>query len=254
MKKIKRRVLVLLCISGFITVVYYIHDYLAYRERTVDESRLNVVEITMKAARKIDEILQEAVVAADSIAGDFTGGKSGLPAVKLHLQEILRQSPYFYSGTITYKPYGYDPNRRLYSCFYVKDGPKLQYVQLDRQYDYTEPRYEWYGIAMEKGTHWSEPYYDRAAGVLMSTYSSVFYQVHPGTKPKTALGVVSIDISLEGIKRLIESIDLGPGGYGGLLSQNGIYLYHPNRDLVAARKSILDVARERDDPRSCRVK
>jgi hypothetical protein len=168
MKKVMRLVLALFCTFSFAGVVYFINDYRAYRERTVQESRLKVREITRDAAGEIDAVLQGAVIAANSIAGDFTGGKLGLPGMKERLREILEQNPYFYSGAITYKPYGYDPNRRLYSSYYVKDGQKLKYLQLDRFYDYTEPGYEWYGLAVEKGAHWSEPYRDRAAGVLMT--------------------------------------------------------------------------------------
>jgi hypothetical protein len=248
MKNAIRLALVLLCILSFTAVLYYLLGHLAYRSRTVAESRLKVVELTKEAARKINAVLQQAVIAADSAAGFFTSGKFGLPGAKQFLRKLLKQNPYFYSGTITYKPYGYDPNRRLYSCFYVKNGQKLCYIQLDRHYDYTNPGYEWYGKAIEKGTHWSEPYFDRAASVLMVTYSSVFYRAGPGTKRKIPLGVITIDISLEGLTQIIESIDLGPGGYGSILSKKGVYLYHPNRELVIARMSILDVAREWNDP------
>jgi hypothetical protein len=60
--------------------------------------------------------------------------------------------------------------------------------------------------------------------------------------------VVSVDLSMDEIRRIIESLDLGPAGFGALVSAKGVYLYHPNTDLVLGKKTLAQVAAEQGDP------
>jgi hypothetical protein len=247
MRKVRLIILAIFCLAVFIYIYDYVHDFLWYRKSVIDKARSDVEKITQDAAVEIGSILMEAVAAADTIAADFSQANIGREELLKRLQDTLMQNPYFYSGTITYKPYGYDPERRLYSAFYIKQGDTLRYEQLDLGYDYTKSQYDWYGEAMKKGTHWSEPYFDSVAKASMTTYSSVFYeQGHAGQKNK-ALGVVTIDITLQGMKQIIENLDLGPGGFGALLSRKGVYLYHPDRELVASGKTIAQLGKDKND-------
>lgn len=240
--------LILLCISSFILSAILVSSYLSYKKQMVNTANAQITGMTKKAAQKIDGILKETVASADSLAGDITEGRLRKEDIHNRLRKMLEGSPHFYGGSITYKPYSYDPKRRLYSAYYYKNtGKTLEYVQLDKVYDYTTPEYEWYSLASKTGSMWSQPYFDEAGVALMVTYSSVFYDVDRSTNIRTFAGVVTIDISMDEIKEIIRSLDLGPSGFGSLISKKGVYLYHPVNEYVKNQKTIFDVARELND-------
>lgn len=162
---------------------------------------------------------------------------------------MLADNPNYYGGTITFVPFGYDKNTQLYSAYYSKSGPKgaLEFLQLADVYDYTKPDYDWYVEPMAKGNRWGEPYWDDAGKTYMTTYSAVFYTEDPVTHKKIPNGVVTIDIAMNQIKNIIESLDIGPSGFGALTTRNGNYLYHPNYEYVLSHLNIKDVAREKND-------
>ena len=247
MKKIIFVILLALAVFCAIFTIHFAIDYRDYKKTINDEARSNVVNLTKDAVKSIEVILREAETAAKTIADDYTAGTLDHQGMLDELQKTLRKSPYFYAGTVTYRPYGFAADRELYSCLYVREGESLKYIQLDEVYDYTETKHEWYSKAMEKKSHWSEPYYGNAVKVSMTTYSAVFYETVPARKTKKALGVVTIDTTLEEIKRIVESLDLGSSGFGALVSKKGTYLYHPDRELVAEGKNLLETARERND-------
>jgi len=56
--------------------------------------------------------------------------------------------------------------------------------------------------------------------------------------PSPPLGLLVIDISMDHVKKIIDGIDLGPSGFGTLISKKGIYLHHPDMEYVVTRKKI----------------
>ncbi|MCP5109014.1 MAG: hypothetical protein GY950_36865 [bacterium] len=236
------------CILSLIILLYFIIDYINYKNETAESARLNVIRLTHEASKKIDDILKAAAANADSITSDFSRGKLSRYGMRKRLRRVLKGNPYFYSGAVTYRPYEYEPTRRLCSFYYIKEKDNLlRFEQLEKAYDYTDDKIKWYVEGLEKGKYWSEPYLDEAAGELMTTYSSVFYEYDRDGKNRIPLGVVNIDIHMQSIEEIVESGDLGPGGFGGLLSRHGTYLYHPNLRLGNFDKTILDVAYEEND-------
>ncbi len=100
---------------------------------------------------------------------------------------------------------------------------------------------------MEKGTTWIEPYFSQNNNTMVATYSAVFNVNDPETGRAVKTGAVSISISIDQINEIIKSVDLGPSGFGGLISKEGFYLYHPKAEYVTGRKTILDIAKLKND-------
>jgi hypothetical protein len=186
---------------------------------------------------------------AESIAEEISTGNLKRKEIFIKLERTIKQNPAFYGGSITFKPYAYRPDRRLYSAYYTKEDGVFKYLQLDKIYDYTQPEYKWYSLAMKKGSRWCEPYFCSAGETLMSTYSAPFYKVEAGSKiiEEGPIGVITIDISLDYIREIIHSLDLGPSGFGALLSKKGHYLYHPNNEFVLTGKTIRELGEELND-------
>ena len=65
--------------------------------------------------------------------------------------------------------------------------------------------------------------------------------------PAPVSAVISGDVSLFWLSRLLQGLDLGETGYAFLISQTGTFIAHPDHDLIM-NESIFSVAEARDDP------
>jgi hypothetical protein len=87
----------------------------------------------------------------------------------------------------------------------------------------------------------------------MVTYSAPFYpnakQASADQDINEAIGVVTIDISINRLREVIDTLDLGPSGFAALTSVEGDYIYHPFNNLayIKQSKSLLDIAKEKAD-------
>ncbi|MCX6543995.1 MAG: cache domain-containing protein [Acidobacteria bacterium] len=241
-------ILLLLAAIGLAWSASSIASYLTYTRSVTESARSNLTSLTGKAALSIDAILREATDGVDAVAAGLSTGSLTKDTALARLREGLEQHTRYVGTTVSYRPFGFDPQRRLYSAYYTKKDGLVKFVQLDTVYDYTKPEYDWFGPALTGGPLWTAPYYDEAARTFMVTYSAPFYAVDPSTRSRAALGVVTVDISMDEIRRIIESLDLGPTGFGALVSQKGLYLSHPNTDLVRGKKTLAQVAAEEHDP------
>ena len=234
----------LLAAVSFVASAVFIEQHLTYKRGVINSTRTHLTSLTFQATRTIDRVAREAIDNANLIADQLSKGQLTHEKALVRLRELLERHPHFLSAALSYKPYAFDPGRRLWSAVYVKKNGLINYVQLDKVYDYTRPEYDWFGAAISDGPHWSQPFYGEASNSLLVAYSVPFHGMNRATGQYFAKGVVTVTISMEEIGRVIESLDLGPTGFGALVSQKGVYLYHPDTELVIARKTLTQLSRE----------
>ena len=78
----------------------------------------------------------------------------------------------------------------------------------------------------------------------MSTYSVPFYRTIEGER--VVAGVITSDISLSWLQKIVASIKIAETGYGFLISQNGTFVTHPKKELVM-NETIFSQAEARGD-------
>ena len=238
-----------ICLTSLLTCVTLINIHLSHKNTIHESAKTGLKQLTVDASKQIDIILRKAMVSAEVLAEDLSTGVVNHDNMLARLRHMLVSNPNYFGASISFAPYGYDANVRLYSAYYSKSGPQdeLEFQQLAEVYDYTTPDYDWYVEPMDKGNRWGEPYWDEAGKTYMTTYSALIYKLDAKTGENTPNGVVTIDISMAQIKNIIESLDIGPSGFGALTTRDGNYLYHPNYEYVLNRKNIKDVARQKND-------
>ncbi len=92
----------------------------------------------------------------------------------------------------------------------------------------------WYGCIETKQTVLTEPYVDSSTGkMILSAAAPVL------DENGNVLGAVGMDISLDHMTNIMSGYKIGRKGYMLLLSENGIFLYHPQNDMI--QKNIQDV-------------
>lgn len=102
----------------------------------------------------------------------------------------------------------------------------------DGGYDYDT--WDWFTQPRDLGRLvWSEPYFDVGGGDTLMVTCSV--PVFAGGDRDRFAAVVTVDISLEWLTRLLADLPLG-NGHAFVLSQAGAFVSHPVRDLIMKQR------------------
>jgi sigma-B regulation protein RsbU (phosphoserine phosphatase) len=165
------------------------------------------------------------------------------------LQNIVESDLYIFGTCLAFEPYSFQKDS-LYYAIYSWESPrglKSKYLS-GRNYNYFKK--EWYKNAKELNAPvWSEPYFDLGGGdTLMCTYSVPFYK-HGTTK--VFKGVLTLDVSLSSLDKIVSQIKVYETGFGFLISKKGVIISYPDSTFI--NKNILDVAREKDNERLERI-
>jgi hypothetical protein len=246
--KTRNLTIALLTIGGIFALLLFwtCIDYYMFRGHQEEITKHEVIKLTRNTAKQLDSILSIIRVEADGIANSLTDKTITHEQALFAIMSLLKKHDDLYGGTVTYQPYGFQPNRKLYSSYYVKQDKRIVYSQLDTIYDYQKS--EWFEVPIRKKSgYWSKPYFCEAGTNLLVTYSAVFYK---NNKPA---GVITFDISIDKIRSILEQLDLGPSGFPALTNREGYYLYHPLSEYVTKIRTIQNVAKETKDNDRLRI-
>ena len=159
----------------------------------------------------------------------------------------MSDSPEVYGSAVAFEPFCFSESVEAYAPYYCKSKDGLEFLDLASSYNYFQP--DWYHIPrVLKAPVWSEPYFDEGAGnILMATYSVPFFQRDGQHSRGRFMGIVTADVSLEWLTKLLCSISPGRTGYCFLVSGNGAFISHPDANFIM-RESLFSVAEELDRP------
>ena len=162
--------------------------------------------------------------------------------------DALAANPDIYGIAVAFEPYVF--HRKALYCPYVYRG-KDEFIAVDLEDIYNYLHWDWYQIPKELGKPvWSEPYYDEGGRIIMSTYSVPFYGV-TGNARKLG-GVATSDISMDWLMDIVSRISIYKSGYAFLISRNGVFVSHPDRELIM-NESIFSIAESVNDPELRRI-
>ncbi|MBN2687012.1 MAG: SpoIIE family protein phosphatase [Deltaproteobacteria bacterium] len=243
--------LLIIATSSIIFLVAFGYNYYVTRDIVLKEVRERARNITLGTSYRIETILRgvdDAPRYLASLLEQRTFVKDDL--LKL-VANVLNTSSDIYGSTAAFEPYAYDPSSRYFAPYYCRDNGGLKLVYLGgASYQYFNM--DWYRVPKETGKPaWSEPYFDEGAGqIVMSTYSVPFYR-HDGDERAVA-GVVTADVSLEGLKDIVSAVTMYQSGYAFLISRKGVFVTHPDRELIM-RESIFGLAKKAGDENLLRI-
>jgi len=160
------------------------------------------------------------------------------------IENVLHTNSEIYGATVAYEPFVFDPESFYYAPYVCREGDKLRVHDADAAFNYFY--WDWYLMPKELGKPiWSEPYFDADGGnIVMSSFSVPFYR--KVANDKAFCGVVTADLSLKWLKDIISRINIYQSGYAFLISQSGVFVSHPNKDLIM-NESIFSIAEATGD-------
>ena len=94
----------------------------------------------------------------------------------------------------------------------------------------------WYSCIATEQTILTEPYVDSTNGKMVLSAAAPVYDDLTGD----ILGAVGMDITLDHMTGLMSEYKIGRKGYVLLLSEDGMFVYHPQNDMI--QKNIRDVS------------
>jgi phosphoserine phosphatase RsbU/P len=201
-------------------------------------------------ASLVHSIETELVSVAETVKGMALAVETGRYDEKaLHelIRTAVKNNPRIYGSTVAFEPYAFSAEKRLYAPYFYRSEGTILHSRLEDAYRNLPYLYwDWYQISRELETlEWSEPYFDEGAGkIAMTTCSVPFYRETDGERH--IRGIVTADISLEWLTRLVSSVRVLKTGYASILSRNGVVLAHPLKDAVM-NETFFSIAEARND-------
>ncbi len=232
--------------SALVFLVIFSIGYLHSRETILRNVQENAQNLARRIAHRIELVLapvEKVPENLDIVLETFDVNETKIIEV---LRSTLHINPEVFGAAIAFEPYAFDPARLYFSPYMSRKGKGFQMTHLGgKGYHYFYQ--DWYQIPRETGkSSWSEPYFDEGGGdILMATFSRPFFREKEGTPQFT--GVITADISLEWLEKIVAEIHVLRTGYGFIISRNGAFIVHPQKSWIL-NETIFSIAEARNDP------
>ena len=262
------RVSFLLCIVSLLLVLFLGNTYANSSSDMLEKAKINAKSQAEYAVDEIDVEISKLKTISEDIAYDLSTGELESDKVGERLKDTLVNYPMLKGAFVAYKPYEYDPLIRLHGLYFLRNV-SIQQIQIEDKYDYTLPDGEqgvstnWYHQPLLKGPCWVGPYFGSAGQTFFVNYNVPFYRInsseldtkeignyqellHLTQSPTNAggldvapVGVVGTEYSLESMRDLVGSLDLGDTGYGFIITEDGTVVSHPIQDYLG--RNVIDL-------------
>lgn len=208
------------------------------------EVATNAANLVQASIHRVETTLQVVGKVTEGVARSLESGHPTNQSLQVLLKATLLDNKDIHGFGAAFDPDPtLDPPAPTVPYFFRQDGgltfaPENSFQYLGQ---------DWYQIPKElEAKVWSEPYLDKTSGGTLMTSCSAPFFLEAGTERKVR-GVVVADVSLEWLTRLVASIRVLRTGYSFLLSRNGTFLTHPDRDLIM-NETIFSLAESHNRP------
>lgn len=230
----------------FSIVLTYTYHY--SREIIQTNQEKDARNLALTSVARIETVLNAVQKVTQSLADHLENSscsKEELPAL---IKTTLEHNPEIYGSTVAFEPFAHDDKKTpLFAPYFHWKAGKIEFTDLAKE-SYAYLQEDWFQIPKElQAPQWSEPYFDEGGGnIFMTTYSVPFYG--KVGEERRFRGIVTADISLEGLRDIVSSIKILKTGYGFLISKNGTLVTHPSKELIM-NETLFGVAEARGDAR-----
>lgn len=214
-----------------------------YRNATLlADARAATARTAHEAAVRLDADLAQFVPITNALARELTAGLlAGTVEIEARLRTLLESSPHYEGVGIAFAPEAVGGGRFARYCYRLTRSVEM--LAIETRYDYAAGGNLFYDKPMKDGAGWLEPHYTRATRMLVAEYAEPFERTRPDGTTYRA-GIVFLNYAVNGVRRLMEELDLGQSGYGFLVSREGAFISHPMEEWVRTHKTLDALARE----------
>jgi phosphoserine phosphatase RsbU/P len=241
--RVNSRVLVFTAVLFVIILSLFYHN----ARITIEESaKENAIAIAENAISKIEQELRQLETIPNTIASLMEINPIHKDTLASILESIVAGNDNVFGSAIAFEPNYYPEKGTYFAPYAYRDSNRVNRMFLGGS-DYEYFYMDWYQIPKTlHAPYWTEPYYDEGGGEqLFSTYSVPFYTNRNGERVFS--GVVTVDLALEWLREIVNSVQIFDSGYAFLLSRSGMIITHPNMEYIM-NESMFSIALERDNP------
>lgn len=231
--------------AGLIFVFMSAIGYYLARETLLRNAEEHARTVARSVVDRIESRLAPIPRVPLFVARELEDGTLGLADILRRERQVLDDNDEISGMTVAFEP-GAGETNAPYATYRSPLG--LRSARLggpNYRYQYAD----WYQLPRELGrTVWTEPYFDeRGSRTLMTTCAVPFIARGESQADGGAVaGVVTADVSLEWLKRLLASVNVLRTGYAYLITGTGTYVTHPAPG-VAFNQTIFSRAEEFGD-------
>ena len=236
-------VAVLICFSLLIVLA----GSLIYNELYKEHSRVELFHNRMTAiVKKMSRLIEFVQRIPQDLVYILEFQDVDEQEMKILLESVLFNNLEICGSAIAFEPSQFYKDSLYHATYVYRKGDRNIYTNLNGpEYNYFNK--EWYKLpkTLMKPT-WSEPYFDAGGGnIFMSTYSIPFSKFD-GYREEFK-GIVTVDVSIEELKRNVQSLGKLWNCYAILISGKGTILSAPYEDWIS-KESIFTLATKLNAP------
>jgi signal transduction histidine kinase len=236
---------IFLSIAAVMLLIFW-YNYTVTKKIVVNNLQKEAERITENAILKIDEVLSNIQAIPRNYSFLILSELGNEEKMKYFLREMVETNKDVFGAALAFEPKYRSPGELYYSFYYYRNSGEVKFKYLGgSQYDYFTM--DWYQIPRELGkAGWSEPYIDVGGGnILMSTFSVPLYIGEKGKRK--FIGILTVDVSLDHLQQIVNSIKVYETGYGYMISRTGTVVTHKN-PIEIMNESIFSLADDKHLP------
>ncbi len=241
----RRLSLLVLTAAGAVFAAIVLATYFMAREALMRHVETGARNKAASIVFRIESVLAPIPRVVEGIIYDMEDGRMGEADIFQRQRRVLQDNDALYGTAVAFEPGGWTPGRVHFAPYTFRSplGPKATFLGGE---NYRYHAMDWYQIPRELDRmEWSEPYFDEGGGnSLMATCSAPFHRLEGGRE--VVAGVVTADVTLEWLKRLVAGTSVLDTGYAFLITKNGTYVTHPSPG-VAFNETVFSRAEEYGD-------
>ncbi len=224
--RLKRRLQVLLLfLAGLPMLVLLFESYRSGRRALLAQIRTDSKHLAQLQVSDLEAFLGVQRQGAEGLVRALESLPELKPnLIQLLLARTLEETPDAYGMAVALEPSSTPLER--YAPFHFRDGGTLRYRDLTHPLHAYDQK-PWFAAPFASGRKlWSPPYLDQTGRVPMITYSV------PLRRVGRVVGVVTVDISLEGVAQELRQLQPGGDGAVYLVNREGVIAAHPSLKVL----------------------
>jgi len=226
--------LIILIVSTYWSINESLVYYTAHSNKQSQISNQAISE-TKVLVNDINDALSPLLKSAKNIASELKKNDFSKPEIENLLTDTLIKHVNIFGVGITFEPYQYIDDKRLYAPYFMRKNTKLESIDIADYYDYTEPEYQWYTEALRSDAQSNKLYYDQISEEWLIRYTL------PVIKNNQPIALIIIDYTLDSLQRRINLTDLGEQGYSFIVDNTGRFIDYPIIEKVHSNSLIDDL-------------
>ncbi len=221
---LRKRIQILLAFLMAIPLLLLLREsYRAGRTTLIREMKQESLQIARLEAAEMNLIFDPPRIITEGLLLALESQPELRPdAVRELMRESLHRNHEIYGIALALAPSS-TPLGRFAPYVYRREGRE---TATDLHYEYTER--DWYRLPVQSGQgRWIDPYFGEGGNTLMITYAA------PVRREGRIVGVIEVDLDLDGLVERLRGIRPGGGGAVYLVDREGQVIAHPDLKAVA---------------------